>query len=231
MHATTPAWLPRDLFPFESRYADLDGCTVHYVDEGTGPTILFLHGNPTWSFLYRNLILELRDSFRCIALDYPGFGLSWARDGYGYTAAEHSAAVERFVVELGLEEVTLAAQDWGGPIGLGAAVRQPGRFTRVVLGNTWAWPVNGVFHFEAFARAMGGPAGRLLPALADRPALFLWGGRDAALRAGVELPRLQALFPDHETVVLERAKHFFQEDAPEEASATIRRWMRARSRG
>ena len=117
---TTPAWLPRELYPFESHYVDLGGSTVHYVDEGSGPAILFLHGNPTWSFLYRDVILGLRDSFRCIALDYPGFGLSWARPGYGYTAADHADTVERFVLELDLRDVTLMAQDWGGPIGLTA---------------------------------------------------------------------------------------------------------------
>ena len=287
MSVPNPAWLARELYPFESRYLDLESCTVHYVDEGSGPTILLLHGNPTWSFLYRNVIRELRDSFRCIALDYPGFGLSWARDGYGYTAAEHAGAVERFVLELDLRDVTLTAQDWGGPIGLSVATRHPERFTRFVLGNTWAWPADGIFHFEAFARVMGSPFGKLLirhanlfvnvmiplgtsvrlsdevmrayrgpfatldarrptwefpreilrarpflqqltddlPSIADRPALFVWGGEDAALRQDVELPRLQRVFPDHETVVLDGAKHFFQEDAPDQAAAAIRRWM------
>jgi haloalkane dehalogenase len=282
-----PDWLPADLYPFENKYVDVDGATVHYVDEGSGPVILFLHGNPTWSFLWRDVIRALSDSFRCIALDYPGFGLSWAGADYGYTAAEHAGAVERFVTELDLRDVTLAAQDWGGPIGLTVATRHPERFRGFVLGNTWAWPVNGVFHFEAFARTMGSPVGKAfikhanafvnvmipagtakrlpdevmrayrgpfpspagrrptwelpreilrarpflqrllddLPAITDRPALFLWGGGDQALRKTVELPRFEQLFPDHETVVLEGANHFFQEDAPDEAATAIRRWM------
>lgn len=289
MNAQTgrPTWLPEELYPFESRYADVAGTSVHYVDEGAGPALLFLHGNPTWSFLYRDVVRELRDSFRCIALDLPGFGLSSASAGYGYTAAEHADVVERFVVELGLEDVTLTAQDWGGPIGLTVATRHPERFRGFVLGNTWAWPLNGILHFEAFARVMGsavgtaaikhanafvnvmipaGTATRLrddvmrayrgpfatpasrrpawelprellrakpflerladdLPAITDRPALFVWGGRDVALRKRVELPRFEELFPGHETVVLERAKHFFQEDAPQDTAAAIRRWM------
>ena len=71
----------------------MDGARVHYVDEGDGPPLLLLHGNPTWSFLYRDVIRGLRDRFRCIALDYPGFGLSQAPPGYGFTPAEHARVV------------------------------------------------------------------------------------------------------------------------------------------
>jgi haloalkane dehalogenase len=67
-----PPWLPEALYPFESHYADIHGARVHYVDEGKGPPLLLLHGNPTWSFLYRELIKGLRDQFRCIAPDHPG---------------------------------------------------------------------------------------------------------------------------------------------------------------
>jgi pimeloyl-ACP methyl ester carboxylesterase len=67
-----PAWVPDDLYPFADRYADVAGCVVHHVDEGSGPPLLLLHGNPTWSFLYRKIISGLRDRHRCIAVDYPG---------------------------------------------------------------------------------------------------------------------------------------------------------------
>jgi pimeloyl-ACP methyl ester carboxylesterase len=70
--------------------SDTDGHTVHYVDEGSGPTLLFLHGNPTWSFVYRDVIRSLRDEFRCIAVDYPGFGLSSAAPGYRYLPEDHA---------------------------------------------------------------------------------------------------------------------------------------------
>lgn len=285
-----PTWIPEHLYPFESRYRDIDGSRVHYIDEGTGPTLLFLHGNPTWSFLYRNIVLDLRDSFRCIALDYPGFGLSSARDGYDYTAEAHAHAVERFVTELDLHDVTLMGQDWGGPIGLTVATRQPERFNGFILGNTWAWPLNGIFHFELFGRVMGSTVGKLwirnanafvnmmiplgtatrlsaevmgayrgpfadpdarrstwefpkellrsqpfmqrledeLPKVTQLPTLLLWGGGDFALRKRVELPRLEGLFPNHETVVLEGARHFFQEDKPGDAARAIRRWFTGR---
>jgi haloalkane dehalogenase len=161
-HRPRPAWVPADLYPFESRYADVDGCRLHHIDEGSGPVMLFLHGNPTWSFLYREIIKALRDRFRCVALDYPGFGLSTARPGYGFTAAEHAAVVERFVTEhLDLRDTTMMVQDWGGPIGFAVAGRHPDRFSAFVIGNTWAWPKSDV-GTQLFSRLLGGPVGRRL---------------------------------------------------------------------
>jgi len=162
INSTRPAWVDDDLFPFESRFIDIDGNTVHYVDEGSGPTLLLLHGNPTWSFLWRDVIPALQEDFRCIALDYPGFGLSTAKPGYRYLPEEHADVVTGFVDALGLDRVTLVGQDWGGPIGLAAAQRRPAVFDRLVLANTWAWPVNGVLHFEAFSRIVGGLPMRFL---------------------------------------------------------------------
>jgi haloalkane dehalogenase len=157
-----PAWVDDELFPFESRFVEIDGHTVHYVDEGSGPTLLFLHGNPTWSFLWRDVICALRDDFRCIAVDYPGFGLSTAKLDYRYLPEEHADVVTGFVDKLGLEGVTLVGQDWGGMIGLAVVQRRPGVFDRLVLANTWAWPVNGTFHFEWFGRVIGGLPFRFL---------------------------------------------------------------------
>jgi haloalkane dehalogenase len=156
-----PAWLPTELYPFESRYAEVGGARVHYVDEGSGPPVLLLHGNPTWSFLYRDVIAGLRDRFRCIAVDYPGFGLSQAPPGYGYTPAEHAGVLEQLVERLELGDVTMMTQDWGGPIGFAVATRHPGRFTAFVVGNTWAWPKSDP-GTQAFSRLLGGPIGRYL---------------------------------------------------------------------
>lgn len=82
---TVPEWLDTSIFPFDNHYLRIDGHTVHYIDEGSGPVLLLLHGNPSWSFVYRNIITELSSQFRCIALDYPGFGLSTAAPGYTFT--------------------------------------------------------------------------------------------------------------------------------------------------
>jgi haloalkane dehalogenase len=160
--ASRPAWVDDELFPFESRFVAIDGHTVHYVDEGSGPTLLLLHGNPTWSFAYRDVIRALRDEFRCVALDYPGFGLSSARPGYRYLPEEHAQVVTAFIDALALRGITLVAHDWGGPIGISALEQRRTSFTGLVLANTWAWPITGAPHVEVASHLMGGPLGRLL---------------------------------------------------------------------
>ena len=149
-------------FPFASRFVDVAGATLHYVDEGTGPVLLMLHGNPTWSFVFRHLIAALRDRFRCVAPDLPGFGLSVAPRGFGFLPEEHADVVTAFVDRLDLRTFTPVVQDWGGPIGFHVAGRDPSRIERLVIGNTWSWPVNDDPHFAWFSRVMGGTAGRLL---------------------------------------------------------------------
>jgi haloalkane dehalogenase len=156
-----PAWVPDDLYPFESHYADVAGARVHYLDEGGGPPLLLLHGNPTWSFLYRDIVAGLRDQYRCIAVDYPGFGLSSAAPAYGFTPAEHADVIEQLVAQLDLSGVTMMVQDWGGPIGFAVATRQPERFAAFVIGNTWAWPKSDP-GTQLFSRLLGGPIGRRL---------------------------------------------------------------------
>ena len=156
-----PSWLPTELYPFESRYLQVEGACVHYVDEGSGPTLLLLHGNPTWSFLYREIIKALRSEFRCVAIDYPGFGLSVPPPGYGFTPTEHADIVEAFVQQLDLSAVTMMVQDWGGPIGFAVATRHPDRFSRFVIGNTWAWP-NRDPGTQVFSRLLGGALGGYL---------------------------------------------------------------------
>lgn len=147
-------------YPFESRYIETDGAKLHYIDEGHGPILFMVHGNPTWSFMYRHLILGLRDDFRCIAVDLAGFGLSKAPEGFDFTPASQAKLLSACLNGLDIQDATLIAHDWGGPIGLSAMLQTERRITRICLGNTWAWPVNGDFHFEWFSRLMGGPIGR-----------------------------------------------------------------------
>lgn len=283
-----PAWLPNDLYPFEGKYLEIDGSMVHYLDEGSGPPLLLLHGNPTWSFLYRELIKGMRDRYRCIAPDHPGFGLSRAAVGYGYTPAEHAAVLERLVEHLDLRHVTMMVQDWGGPIGFAVAVRHPDRFAAFVIGNTWAWPKADP-GTQVFSRLLGGPIGsylikqrnvfvekiipgnvkrRKLPPevmdayrgpfptpdsrrpvhvfpreilgsrpflaeieqglakLQDRPALIVWPTKDVAFRES-ERKRWEQTFPNHQTVILDGAGHYIQEDAPDEIINAIRNWTSA----
>jgi haloalkane dehalogenase len=156
-----PAWVPDELYPFQDHYADVAGCRVHYLDEGKGPPLLLLHGNPTWSFLYRDIVRGLRDRYRCIAVDHPGFGLSAAAPGYGFTPAEQADVLEQLVLRLDLRGVVMMVQDWGGPIGFAVATRHPERFAAFVIGNTWAWPKSDA-GTQLFSRLLGGPIGRRL---------------------------------------------------------------------
>ena len=157
-----PDWLDRSLFPFTSRFAQIDGNTVHYIDEGSGPVLLLLHGNPTWSFLYRHIVRKLSPHLRCVAFDYPGFGLSTARPGYPFLPREHSVVLEKFVDHLGLQDLRIMAQDWGGPIGLGFAGRRPDLIHSVILGNTFAWPAQRSKGMAAFSRVVGSSSARFL---------------------------------------------------------------------
>lgn len=131
----------RSLYPFHSNYLDVGGVRMHYLDEGPpdAPTIVMLHGNPTWSLYFRSLVFGLRDRYRLIVPDHIGCGLSDKPPGYDYTLATHIDNVERLVDHLALEAVTLALHDWGGAIGMGWASRQPGRAQRFVIFNTAAF--------------------------------------------------------------------------------------------
>ena len=139
---------------------DVNGSRVHYIDEGSGPTLLLLHGNPTWSFLYRHIVPRLAPHFRCVALDYPGFGLSTATPDYGYTPREHSGVLEGFVDALDLSELRIMVHDWGGPIGLGLAGRRPELAHSLIIGNSFAWPATAAM--KGFSYIVGNPLSRLL---------------------------------------------------------------------
>ena len=121
-----------------------------------------LHGNAVWSFVYREVIVALRDVFRCIALDFPGFGLSTGAPGYRYEARDHAELLVSFLDRLDLSELTLVGHNWGGPFGLYAAGQRPDKFQRLVLANTWAWPLNGDLSSEVFSRGLGNAVGRTL---------------------------------------------------------------------
>jgi haloalkane dehalogenase len=133
----------RSLYPFESRWFDGRHGRMHYIDEGQGTPIIFFHGNPTWSFLYRNIITSLRGKFRCIAVDYLGFGLSEHPTDFGYTVEEHVTAVGELLDHLDLDGFITMGQDWGGPISMAIATERHASVQGVVLGNTWFWPSDG----------------------------------------------------------------------------------------
>ena len=128
-------------YNFQSHFVTLPEGNIHYVDEGSGPIILMLHGNPTWSYLYRHLINSLKGNYRCIALDHLGMGLSDKPADVDYSVAAHIRRLTDFIEALDLDAVTLVVQDWGGPIGLNWAANHKEKVKRLVILNTVAFPV------------------------------------------------------------------------------------------
>jgi len=130
----------RHLYPFTLRQLPLAAGNLSYVDEGEGEAVLMLHGNPTWSFFYRNLIQGLSRRYRCIAPDHLGMGLSSKpQTGFGYRLAEHIENLVRLVEALQLKKYHLIVHDWGGPIGMGLASRFPRQVGKIVVMNTAAF--------------------------------------------------------------------------------------------
>lgn len=136
----TPAISPDETFentwPYQARYSNAAGFAMHYVDEGTGPeTLLLLHGEPTWSYLYRNQIAQWAKHYRVIAVDHMGFGKSASPSDRSYWLQDHVDNLEKFVAALGLKDITLVMHDFGGPTGMGFAIRQPHKVKRIVSIN------------------------------------------------------------------------------------------------
>lgn len=135
----TNNWLDTKEYPFQSNYFEINGQKLHYIDEGKGETILFIHGTPSWSFDFRNSIKALQDQYRCIAIDHIGFGLSDKPEVYDYSTQNHSATLEKFILDKKLENITLVVHDFGGPIGLNFAMRYPDKIKKLVILNSWLW--------------------------------------------------------------------------------------------
>lgn len=157
-----PTWLDKAVYPFDSNYLKLEPGNLHYVDEGQGKPIVMVHGNPSWSFLYRHAIKGLRDTYRCIAPDHLGFGLSDKPEDWSYKPEDHARNLEQLINHLELEDITLVVQDWGGPIGLSYALKHPEKVSSLVIMNTWMWSVEGDPYYQRFSGFMGGAVGNFL---------------------------------------------------------------------
>lgn len=130
------------LYPFESNWLDLeDGIRYHYLDEGPrdAPVVVMLHGNPTWSFYYRNLIPAISKNHRVIVPDHIGCGLSDKPQEYTYNLNQHIQNLETLLAHLGIKQMSLVVHDWGGVIGMGYAIRHPQSVLRFVIFNTGAF--------------------------------------------------------------------------------------------
>ena len=144
MSTARASQLPPDIrfeYPYASNSLTLsNGSKMHFVDEGTGPVVLMLHGNPTWSFYYRDLIRQLSASgYRCIAPDHIGCGLSDKPKDYNYTLEQRIEDIESLIDHLGISQFSLILHDWGGAIGCGVAGRKPEAIEKLVLLNTGAF--------------------------------------------------------------------------------------------
>lgn len=210
----TAAQLPaslKALYPFEPKRFDTGSGALSYLDEGQGDeAVLMVHGNPTWSFFYRNVVLALRARYRCIVPDHLGCGLSDKPQDYDYTLGNHVANLSRLIDSLNLKKVHLIVHDWGGPIGLGAMLPRADKLGKVVILNTAAFadtvipwrirfcraPLVGEFVVRAF-NGFAGPAAWMSvtkPLPADVKAGFLfpydsWANRIATHRFVQDIPR------------------------------------------
>ena len=137
----TDITLFRHLYPFKSNYIDIEGIKLHYIDEGTGDPVVMIHGNPTWSFFFRKLIKAISGSFRAIAPDHIGCGLSDkpGTQKYDYRLKSRVEDLETLLNHLGLNKITLILHDWGGMIGMAYALRHIEKIHRIVLMNTAAF--------------------------------------------------------------------------------------------
>jgi pimeloyl-ACP methyl ester carboxylesterase len=162
MNRTQPPWVNKNLYPFNSQWIEIEGSQLHYIDEGKGEVILFVHGTPEWSFGYRDVIKELRNSYRCIAIDLLGFGLSGKSSDADYTCKGHAHRLEKFINFLHLKHITIVGNDFGGGIAMSYAIQHPDNINKIILFNTWMWSLKTDKHYAIPARLMNTWLGRIL---------------------------------------------------------------------
>ena len=155
-----PDWLDTEKYPFKNNFFETEIGQMHYVDEGQGDPIVMVHGNPGWSFEYREVIKAVSDKNRCIAPDLIGFGLSDKPYEFDYLPQSQASLFEEFMESLDLKNITLIVNDWGGPIGFNYAIKNPERISKIIILNTFMWPVKGDPHFEKFSGFMGKGIGK-----------------------------------------------------------------------
>lgn len=153
----TNSWLNREEYPFKPNYFQVNGHNMHYIDEGAGEVILFVHGTPSWSFDFRHLIKAFSKTHRCIAIDHIGFGLSDKPENYDYSTQNHSRTLEAFILEKNLHDITLVVHDFGGPIGLSVAIKHPERIKKLVIMNSWMWSSEAEADFIKLSRVLRSP--------------------------------------------------------------------------
>ncbi|HEU4630656.1 MAG TPA: alpha/beta fold hydrolase [Gemmatimonadaceae bacterium] len=158
-----PPWLDRAAYPFRPRHVETGEGRLSYVDEGAGPPVVLVHGTPTWSFLYRRLVAPLvAAGHRVIAPDHLGFGLSDRPAHAAYRPEDHARRLAALLDALQLRDLTLVVHDFGGPVGLSYAIERPERVARLVVLNSWLWPLDDDARIARGARLAGSALGRVL---------------------------------------------------------------------
>ncbi len=157
-----PTWLDPNLYPFTPQTFMTQHGTMSYLDEGRGPPVVLVHGTPTWSFLYRHFVTALSGHYRLIVPDHLGFGLSDKPTGFSLTPRAHAEHLAALLEHLELKDYTLVVHDYGGPIGLGAALERPERVRALVVMNTWLWSHAGTRSFQTAGKVAASPLGRFL---------------------------------------------------------------------
>jgi len=157
-----PDWVDREQYPYQPDTLRTPAGELKYVDVGEGPVVLLLHGNPTWSFMYREAIETLRPRYRCLAPDHIGFGLSDKPEDWGYRPWDHASNINRLLEALNVDEFDLVIHDWGGPIGLSVALEDPQRLNSLSIINTWMWSMSHRMDAWFFSNVLGSRVGRYL---------------------------------------------------------------------
>ncbi|MBK6903614.1 MAG: alpha/beta fold hydrolase [Saprospirales bacterium] len=165
MAAISFPWLDQKEYPFRAHYFEAQGQKMHYIDEGQGETLLFVHGTPSWSFDFRYQIEALSSRYRCVAVDHIGFGLSDKPAHFDYSVQNHARILEAFIGHLGLKDITLVVHDFGGPIGFDYALKHPANIKRLIVLNSWLWSAEGEPEFRKMKPILKSP---LLPFLYRR---------------------------------------------------------------
>ncbi len=155
------AWVDQQEFPYEGRYCSVDGGSMHYVDEGVGEPVVFVHGFPSWSFMWRGPIRDLSVKHRCLAMDHIGFGLSDKPEHWSYTPEAHARNFRKFLDHAGVNTYSLVVHDFGGPIALAHALEFPTRVKRITIINSFMWSLKSDPNFVKFDHKVNGPIGKL----------------------------------------------------------------------
>ncbi|MBC8135085.1 MAG: alpha/beta fold hydrolase [Fibrella sp.] len=162
MTTTPPPWLDTTEYPFTPRFFDLEEGRMHYIDEGKGRPIVFVHGTPTWSFEWRHLVKALSSQYRCLAPDHLGFGLSDKPTGIDYRPEAHARRFAIWLESLSLDGITFVLHDFGGPIGLAYGFEHIQNVRSVIALNSWLWNPREEKSLAGGARLLANPFGRFL---------------------------------------------------------------------